>query len=150
MSFPASNNGPAGISIAHNDVCKTPLPPTDTDAGAAGRATEVPVPYTNTAVLQQATLPTLSQKVFIVGKHAATTNTEIGMSSGDESGTGGGVVSGSVAGPCRIKTGSHKVFIEGHGAAYLGVLVGHNNTANSNMPVGRQEHASQGKVFVGP
>ena len=148
MSFPASNNGPAGISIAHNDVCKTPLPPAD--AAAAGITEEVAVPYTNTAALQQATLPTLAQKVFIVGKHAATTNTEIWMSSGDEAGTGGGVVSGSGAGACRSKAGSRKVFIVGHGAAYLGVMVGHNNTANSNMPVGRQEHASQGKVFVGP
>ena len=162
MSFPASNNGPLGRSVAHNDVCKTPVTATpeeacgtiEVGAGAAGmptdeRATEVPVAYTNTALLQQATLPTLAQKVFIVGKHAATTNTEIWMSSGDEEGTGGGVVSGSVAGPCRIKTGSRKVFVEGHGAAYLGVMVGHNNTANSNVPVGRQEHASQHKVFFG-
>jgi len=162
MSFPASNNGPLGRSVAHNDVCKTPVTATadgacgtvEVGAGVPGLpadqpATEVPVAYTNTALLQQATLPTLAQKVFIVGKHAATTNTEIWMSSGDEEGTGGGVVSGSVAGPCRIKTGSRKVFVEGHGAAYLGVMVGHNNTANSNVPIGRQEHASQQKVFFG-
>jgi uncharacterized Zn-binding protein involved in type VI secretion len=55
-----------------------------------------------------------------------------------------------VAGPCRIKIGSRKVFVEGHGAAYLGVMVAHNNTANSNMPVGNQVHASQTKVFFGP
>lgn len=164
MSFPASNNGPLGRSVAHNDVCKTPVTATPESAcgsmqvGAdvpaegppADPPVEVPVAYTNTALLQQATLPTLAQKVFIVGKHAATTNTEIWMSTGDEEGTGGGVVSGSVAGPCRIKTGSRKVFVEGHGAAYLGVMVGHNNTANSNVPVGRQEHASQHKVFFGP
>jgi uncharacterized Zn-binding protein involved in type VI secretion len=52
--------------------------------------------------------------------------------------------------PCRIKTGSRKVFVEGHGAAYLGVMVAHNNTANSNMPVGNHVHASQTKVFFGP
>ena len=158
MSFPASSNGPAGICVAHNDVCKTPVPPTTVGAPpvAADTATrpdgetEVPVAYTNVAALQQATLPTLSQKVFIVGKHAATTNTEIWMSTGNEEGTGGGVVSGSVAGPCRIKTGSRKVFVEGHGGAYLGVMVAHNNTANSNMPVGNQVHASQTKVFFGP
>lgn len=158
MSFPASSNGPAGICVAHNDVCKTPVQPTTDGAPpvAADTATrpdgetEVPVAYTNVAALQQATLPTLSQKVFIVGKHAATTNTEIWMSTGNEEGTGGGVVSGSVAGPCRIKTGSRKVFVEGHGGAYLGVMVAHNNTANSNMPVGNQVHASQTKVFFGP
>jgi len=158
MSFPASNNGPAGICVAHNDVCKTPVPTTADGAapadgapvaGPAGKE-EVPVAYTNVAALQQATLPTLAQKVFIVGKHAATTNTEIWMSTGNEAGTGGGVVSGSVSGPCRIKTGSRKVFVEGHGAAYLGVMVAHNNTANSNMPVGNQVHASQTKVFFGP
>ena len=148
MSFPASSNGPAGIGVAHNDVCKTP---TDAQAGIALEGeTEVPVAYTNVAALQQATLPTLAQKVFIVGKHGATTNTEIWMSTGNEAGTGGGVVSGSVAGPCRIKIGSRKVFVEGHGAAYLGVMVAHNNTANSNMPVGNQVHASQTKVFFGP
>ena len=158
MSFPASNNGPAGICVAHNDVCKTPVQPATNGstpgADAAGvepnEETEVPVAYTNVAALQQATLPTLAQKVFIVGKHAATTNTEIWMSTGNEEGTGGGVVSGSVAGPCRIKTGCRKVFVEGHGAAYLGVMVAHNNTANSNMPVGNQVHASQTKVFFGP
>ncbi|NDC53244.1 MAG: DUF4150 domain-containing protein [Planctomycetia bacterium] len=148
MSFPASSNGPLGRSVAHNDVCNTPVTSTPGD-GSADPPAEMPVAYTNTALLQQATLPTLAQKVFIVGKHAATTNTEIWMSSGDEEGTGGGVVSGSVAGPCRIKTGSRKVFVEGHGAAYLGVMVGHNNTANSNVPIGRQEHASQHKVFFG-
>lgn len=149
MSFPASSNGPLGRSVAHNDVCRTPV--AQPAAGAvAGGAREVPVAYTNTASLEQSTLPTLAQKVFIVGKHAATTNTEIWTSTGDEEGTGGGVVSGSVAGPCRIKTGSRKVYVEGHGAAYLGVIVGHNNTANCNVPVGRQEHASQTKVFFGP
>ncbi len=147
MSFPASNNGPRGRSVAHVDVCITPVIPPE---GACGEAEEVPVAYTNTALLQQATLPTLAQKVFVVGKHAVTTNTEIWMSTGDEEGTGGGVVSGSVAGACRVKTGSRKVFIEGHGAAFLGVTIGHNNTANCNAPVGRQEHASQEKVFFGP
>ena len=91
MSFPASSNGPAGICVAHNDVCKTP---TNAAAGIAPDAeAEVPVAYTNVAALQQATLPTLAQKVFIVGKHGATTNTEIWMSTGNEAGTGGGVVS---------------------------------------------------------
>jgi hypothetical protein len=147
MSFPASSNGPAGICVAHNDVCKTPV---QVAADVAVENATEPVAYTNVAALQQATLSTLAQKVFIVGKHAATTNTEIWMSTGNEEGTGGGVVSGSVAGPCRIKTGSRKVFVEGHGAAYLGVMVAHNNTANSNMPVGNQVHASQTKVFFGP
>lgn len=154
MSFPATNNGPLGRSVAHNDVCRTPVGPGTAAESPGAEATDaeavVPVAYVNTATLQQATLPTLAQKVFIVGKNAATTNTEIWMSTGDEAGTGGGVVSGSVAGPCRIKTGSGKVFVEGHGAAYLGVMVGHNNTANCNVPVGRQEHASQTKVFFGP
>lgn len=144
MSFPATNNSKTGVCEAHNDVCKTPV------QVAAAEGTEVPVAYTNVAVLRQATLPTLSRKVFIVGKHAATTATEIWMSTGNEAGTGGGVVSGSVAGPCRIKTGSQKVFVEGREGAYLGVMVAHNNTSNPNMPVGTQVHASQEKVFFGP
>lgn len=147
MSFPATSNSAAGLCEAHNDVCRTPV--VDGSAAGPGVKTEVPVAYTNVAMLCQATLPTLSRKVFIVGKHAATTDTEIWMSTGNEEGTGGGVVSGSVAGACRIKTGSQKVFIEGHEAAHLGVMVAHNNSSNSNMPVGTQVHASQGKVFFG-
>lgn len=71
MSFPASNNGPLGRSVAHNDVCKTPVTTTPESAcgsvqvgadvpaeGAPADApAEVPVAYTNTALLQQATLP---------------------------------------------------------------------------------------------
>lgn len=148
MAFPATSNSRAGLCEAHNDVCRTPI--ADPAAAEPGAETEVPIAYTNVAALCQATLPTLSQKVFIVGKHAATTDTEIWMSTGNEQGTGGGVVSGCVAGGCRIKTGSQKVFIEGHEAAHLGVMVAHNSTSNSNMPVGTQVHASQAKVFFGP
>ena len=139
MSFPAATNSAQGSCFALSDVCKTPID-----------GEEKPIAYPNTAMLQQSLMQTLSQKVFIVGKHAATVTTEISMSSGDEAGEGGGVVSGTVSGPCKFKTGSRKVFIEGHGAAYLGSMTAHNNASNSNMPVGTQDMPSQKKVMIGP
>ena len=62
-------NGPAGICVAHNDVCKTPVQPTTDGAPpvAADTATrpdgetEVPVAYTNVAALQQAESYLLTQ-----------------------------------------------------------------------------------------
>lgn len=78
MSFPAATNSAQGSCFALSDVCKTPVD-----------GEEKPVAYPNTAMLQQSLMQTLSQKVFIVGKHAATVTTEISMSSGDEAGEGG-------------------------------------------------------------
>jgi uncharacterized Zn-binding protein involved in type VI secretion len=133
---PASTNG-GGQCFAFPDVCKTPSP-----------AGPIPIPYPNIAMLNQATSGTLSSKVKIVGNKAATKDSEISMSSGDEAGSVGGVVSNKMKGSAKIKQGSGKVKIEGKGAAYLGVMVGQNDAANSNMPAGHQVAPSQVKVIV--
>lgn len=137
--FPASTNSSAGQCFAMPDVCKTPTP-----------GGPVPIPYPNIAMLQQAKSPTLSQSVKIVGFNAATVATEIAMSSGDEAGSIGGVVSNTVKGPCKFKMGSNTVKIEGQGAVYLGSLIGHNNASNPNVPPGTQISPSQSTVTVGP
>ena len=134
---PASTNG-GGQCFAFPDVCKTPTPP-----GAP-----VPIPYPNIAMLNQASGGTLSSKVKIVGNKAATQDTEITMSSGDEAGSLGGVVSNKIKGSAKFKQGSSKVKIEGKGAAYLGAMVGQNDASNSNMPAGHQVAPSQVKVIV--
>ena len=74
--------------------------------------------------------------------------TEITMSSGDEAGSVGGVVSNKIKGSAKFKQGSSKVKIEGKGAAYLGAMVGQNDDSNSNMPAGHQVAPSQVKVIV--
>jgi uncharacterized Zn-binding protein involved in type VI secretion len=137
--MPASTNGD-GQCFAFPDVCKTPTPP-----GAP-----VPIPYPNIAMLNQASGGTVSSKVKIMGKKAATQDTEITMSSGDEAGSIGGVVSNKIKGSAKFKQGSSKVKIEGKGAAYLGAMVGQNDGSNSNMPAGHQVAPSQTKVTVMP
>jgi len=133
---PASTNGD-GQCFAFPDACKTPSP-----------AGPVPIPYPNIAMLNQASGSTVSSKVKIMGKKAATEKTEISMSSGDEAGTVGGVVSNKFKGPAKFEQGSSKVKIEGNGAAYLGAMVGQNDSSNSNMPAGHQVAPSQVKVIV--
>jgi uncharacterized Zn-binding protein involved in type VI secretion len=133
---PASTNG-NGQCFAFPDVCKTPTP-----------AGPVPIPYPNIAMLSQASGGTVSSKVKIGGKKAATEGTEITMSSGDEAGSVGGVVSNKIKGPAKFKQGSSKVKIEGKGAAYLGAMVGQHDSSNCNMPAGHQVAPSQVKVIV--
>jgi len=135
--LPASSTE-KGQCVAFPDVCKTPAGPV-----------VVPVPYPNMAQLNQTKMPTASQTVFLVGKNAVTENSEITMSSGDEAGSIGGVISGTIKGPCKFKLGSSVVFIEGYAAAYCGSMIGHNGN-NNNAPLGTQVAPSQNKVFVSP
>jgi hypothetical protein len=134
--LPASTTE-TGQCVAFPDACKTPAGPT-----------VVPVPYPNTAQLDQSEMATVSTTVFIVGKNAVTENTEITSSSGDEAGVEGGVVSGRIKGPARFRLGSSIVSIEGYAAAYCGTQIGQNG--NNNAPLGVQVTPSQGKVFVAP
>jgi hypothetical protein len=133
---PASTKG-GGQCFAFPDVCKTPTP-----------AGPVPIPYPNIAMLNQASGGTCSSKVKICGDFAVMQDTEITMSSGDEAGSVGGVVSNKIKGPAKFTQGSSKVKIEGKGAAYLGAMVAQNDGSNANMPAGHQVAPSQVKVIV--
>jgi uncharacterized Zn-binding protein involved in type VI secretion len=129
----------AGDCLGVPDVCKTPGP----DGPES-------IPYSNAASLAMAHPATCSSKVFIVNQPAATIETVITMSSGDELGVDGGVVSDLVKGPCRFKIGSSVVMIEGNPAAYLGSTIGHNGVASANQPMGAQISPSQTVVIVSP
>jgi uncharacterized Zn-binding protein involved in type VI secretion len=135
--LPLSTNE-EGECVAFPDVCDTP----------AGDEV-VPVAYPNSALLEQADMTTVSTTVFIVGKNAVTENTEIAMSSGDEAGLAGGVVSGTTGGACRFRLGSAVVMIEGYAAAFCGTRIEQNGD-HTNAPLGVQVVPSQGKVFVVP
>ena len=125
--------------MAMPDVCKTPTP-----------AGPVPIPYPNIAQLSMANPGTCAMTVLVVNKPAATIQTVIMLSSGDEAGAAGGVVSSLFIGPAQFKLGSTVVFIEGSPAAYVGSLVGQNGVANANMPAGSQIVPSQFVVDVSP
>ena len=85
------------------DVCKTPAPP----------APPIPMPFPNLAMCNQADPSKCTKKVTILNQPALTKDSEIPMSLGDEAGSVGGVVSGTIKGPCTFKRFSSKVKFEG-------------------------------------
>lgn len=135
--FPGSTNG-GGQCMAAPDVCLTPQPP------PVGQA---PLPYPNTAMLNQA--QKTSKKVKFVSKEVLTTQSEIPKSMGDEAGTGKGVVSGMNMDKVRFMKGSSTVKIEGKPCVHLTSMTSHNG-ANANAPAGAQIAPSQTKVIVAP
>ena len=125
-----------GNCMAFPDVCKTPTP-----------VGTVPVPYPNTAMLMQANPVTCSRKVRIMNQPVITKQTTIPMTSGDEAGAAGGVVSGSIKGPAQVKMGSLKVKAEGNAVVFQTCPWSQNGT-NANAPLGMQVSPSQTKVQV--
>jgi hypothetical protein len=96
-------------------------------------------------MMMQANPGTCSPKVKILNQLVITQKTVIALTSGDQSGSLGGVVSATIMGPAQFKNASMKVKVEGSGAAYHTGLVGHNGT---NAPSGTHCQPSQKKVFV--
>lgn len=126
-----------GTCDAFPDTCKTPAPP----------GPPVPVPYPNTAMLVQANPGTCSKKVKILNQPAVTLQTMIPMTSGDEAGAAGGVVSGMIKGPATFKKGSAKVKVEGQPLVFQTCTAAQNGS-NANAPMGVQSSPSQAKVLV--
>jgi hypothetical protein len=133
--FPASTRQ-GGDCMAFPDTCKTPTP-----------VGTIPTPYPNTAQLMQANPTTCPTKVTIMNQAPITKQTMIPMTSGDEAGAAGGVVSGMIKGPAQPKTGSIKVKFEGNPAVYQTCMWGQNGT-NANAPAGIQATPSQTKVII--
>lgn len=124
--------------MAFPDVCKVPAPP----------APFVPTPFPNIAMLPQGNPGTMSTKVLLANQPAAHKDTEIMMSSGDEAGVMGGMISSMIKGPCKFKKGSSKVKWEGKPAVHVTCPIGQNGS-NANAPGGLQAAPSQVKVLVG-
>lgn len=137
--LPASTNG-GGSCDGAADVCRTPV----------DEEHDTLVAYTNRARGRQTVGRTCSSRVRIVAKKTVTTRSTIAMSTGDEAGDGGGVVSGTTRGPARFKLGSAKVRVEGARIGFLSSTVAMNGVSNANVPTGVQAHASQRKVWVMP
>lgn len=134
--MPATTNA-AGQCMANPDVCLTP----------AGPAGQIPVPYPNIAMLNQA--KKTSTKVLFVNKEVVTLKSEIPKSMGDEAGTGKGVISGTNMGKVLFKSGSSKVKVEGQPCICQTSPSG-GNGVNANAPPGLQVAPSQTKVLIVP
>ncbi len=131
--FPASTTG-GGTCMGTPDVCKTP-------------PLQIPVPYVNVA--QLAMCQNVAMNVLVKMRPAVVQGSIIPISSGDEAGATGGVISGVFIGPAQPKTQSSKVYFGGKKAVYLGCTWGMNGS-NANVPMGMQVAPSQTGVVVAP
>ena len=101
------------------DVCKVPTP-----------GGPVPTPFVNSA--QDSMLTKGSKSVTINGHPVALTDSELSVSSGDEPGTAGGLISSKFKGKLAWGSGSVDVKIEGKGVVrFLDVTLHNGNTYNT-------------------
>lgn len=133
--LPASTKS-GGMCVGAPDVCKTPAPP----------APPVPIPYPNIAQVPAASAGTCTSKVKMGNQPVVVKDTEIPMSSGDEAGVAGGVMSGCNMGKAVFKMGSSTVKAEGKDVCYVTSMTSHNK---DNFPAGKQVAPSQATVLVG-
>ena len=123
-----------GMSSGFPDVCKTPSP-----------AGPIPIPYPNMAMMNQASAGTCTKKVKVVNKPALTSKSKVPMTSGDEAGSAGGVVSSKIKGEAMFIKTSMKVKFEGNPAAFQTCMMGQNGKP-FNVPAGIHGAPSQTKV----
>lgn len=135
--FPISTKaGGQCMTIGPLDVCKTPTP-----------TGPIPIPYPNIAMVSNADASSCTSKVKIDGKKVLTRKSKIPMSTGDEAGSVGGVISNTIKGEVKYLRGSVKVKAEGDPVVFLTSNTAHNGN-NANAPVGLQVAPSQTKVFA--
>lgn len=99
------------------DVCKTPVP----------GGPPVPVPYVNSA--QDAQLANGSKRTTIGGHPVALEDSYIALSTGDEPGTAGGIISSKVKGKLTWASSSPDVRIEGKGVVRFMDVTQHNGNS---------------------
>ena len=106
---------PLGKGAAFPDLCLTPAGPS-----------LVPIPYVNLIFAKDLTDGT--KQVKVMGGPAMTAASHIARSTGDEPGTGGGVVTGGKKGKAYPLSASPNVFFEGQGVVRNMDLMTHNHT----------------------
>ena len=109
-----AHKGSGGMSIAFPDVCKTPAPP----------AGPIPIPYPNIGKASDTSKG--PKKVKTDGKMPMTKGAKYSMSTGDEAGSAGGVVSSKTKGECEFMLYSFDVKFEGKNVCRLGDPLFHN------------------------
>ena len=133
MTFPASTMG-GGMSQAFPDTCNIITP-----------AGPVPTPFPNMCMINQAV--STSTQVTMLNQPVVLKNSQVPSSTGDEGGTGMGVASGMIKGPCKPTNASSTVKVEGQQVVYSPCPFGHNGTS-ANAPLGVQSTPSQSTVLV--
>ena len=103
-----------GQCMAMPDVCKTPAPP----------APPIPIPYPNIGMPPMGDPATVT--VLIAGMPALNKSSQIPLTSGDEAGVAGGMVSGKNMGEVKFIMGSLTVKLEGAPAVRLSDPTQHN------------------------
>jgi hypothetical protein len=121
----------AGMLLSPTDVCLTPAGPD-----------LVPVPYPNIA--QPELGDPVCDKVLICGSPALSKSSTIKLTDGDQSGVGGGVMSGRIMGEATFIEGSRKVKLQGNPAVRLTASTSH----NANNCVGACLAPSQTVVVI--
>ncbi len=134
--FPITTKA-GGMCQAMPDVCNTPAPP----------AGPIPMPYPNISMCNQALPATCTLTVKIECMPALTKASEIPLSTGDEAGSAGGVMSGKIKGETMFKTFSLKVKLEGQSVVYQTCMTAQNGKS-ANAYGGIQMDPSQMKVIV--
>lgn len=109
-----AHQGSGGMSPIFPDVCKTPTP-----------AGPVPIPYPN--VGKAADITGGPPTVKVDGSMPATKDAKYAMSTGDEPGTAGGVLSGKFKGTCEFMMYSFDVKFEGKNVCRLADPLFHND-----------------------
>ena len=133
--MPQVSTKAGGMCFAFPDVCLVPSVPNP-----------IPTPFPNMA--QCCDARGTVDSVLVQNKEVVVESSSIPMSSGDEAGVGGGVVSGTFMGCVKFKTASSKVYAKGKRVVLFGAVTAHNGD-NANMPAGQQVAPSQGKVTAG-
>ena len=109
-----THKGSGGMNTVFPDVCKTPTP-----------AGPVPIPYPNIGkAMDTSAGPTT---VTVDGQMPMAKDAKYMMTTGDEAGSVGGVVSNTVKGPAEFMMYSFDVKLEGRNACRLGDPLFHNN-----------------------
>lgn len=106
----------AGICFAFPDVCLTPVGPS-----------VVPIPYPN--IGQLSLTEEASNNVNVAGNPVIHMGSYIPSTTGDEPGTGGGVISGVNLGLVEFKTYSNTVNVNGKGVVRMFDATGQNKAA---------------------
>lgn len=128
-----------GMALAFPDVCKTIVGPA-----------VVPIPYPNISTPSMMIPGTGTVKTFTMAMPTAVMMSQHAMTSGDEAGVAGGVVSQAIKMPAGHLLGSTGVLFEARPVAYTPALTGHNGVGALNAPPGATLVPSQVKVLVRP
>ena len=108
-----AHKGSGGMSIVFPDVCKTPSP-----------AGPIPIPYPN--IGKSADTSKGPSTVKSDGEMPMVKGAQYSMTSGDEPGSAGGVMSSSTKGPAEFMMYSFDVKFEGNNVCRMGDPMFHN------------------------